>query len=79
MHLKRILFFVALLSYFIASKAQIGKHRNDLLLGVNSGFVMSRVNFMPIITQSQYPGFTGGLSFNYFSEIYFNTICSIYG
>ena len=79
MHLKRILFFVVLLSCFTASKAQIGKHRNDLSVGVNGGFVMSRVNFMPAVTQSQYPGFTGGLSVKYVSEKYFNTICSIYG
>ena len=74
MHLKRILFFVVLLSCFTASKAQIGKHRNDLSVGVNGGFVMSRVNFMPAVTQSQYPGCTGGLSVKYVSEKYFNML-----
>lgn len=58
--------------------AQVGDHRNDFALGVNGGYVMSSVGFVPKVTQVQHPGFTAGLSFKYTCEKYFKTYCSVY-
>ena len=63
----------------LAAKAQIGEHRNDLAIGVNSGYILSNVAFLPKVPQSFHGGLTGGLSVRYVCEKYFNTICSIYG
>ena len=59
--------------------AQIGDHRNDFAIGVNGGYVLSNVAFLPKVTQTFHGGPTGGLSVRYVCEKYFNTICSIYG
>lgn len=58
--------------------AQIGAYRNDLALGINSGYMLTNVGFTPKVTQKMKPGFTGGLSFRYTSEKYFKTLCSLY-
>lgn len=71
---------VALLLVLLAAmsaKAQIGDHRNDFSIGVNGGYVLSNVGFVPKVTQSLHPGITGGLSFKYTCEKYFKTYCSV--
>lgn len=72
-----------ILSFLIAAainvNAQIGEHRNDFSIGVNFGYTMSNVGFMPKVNQGYHGGLTGGLSLRYICEKYFNTICSIYG
>ena len=45
--------------------AQIGKHRNDLAIGVNGGYVLSNVGFTPTVSQGMHGGITGGLSLRY--------------
>lgn len=78
--LSRFLWACCLLLLFcLPSKAQIGEHRNDLAIGVNGGYVLSNVAFLPKVPQSLHGGLTGGLSVRYVCEKYFNTICSIYG
>ena len=57
--------------------AQIGKHRNDLAIGVNGGYVLSNVGFTPTVSQGMHGGITGGLSLRYVCEKYFSTVCSI--
>lgn len=59
-------------------KAQIGAYRNNFSIGFNGGYVLSNVGFSPRVDQGYHSGITGGLSFRYVSEKYFNTICSIY-
>jgi len=59
------------------ARAQVGDHRSELAVGVNAGYVMSNVGFVPKIPQSMHTGLTGGLSFRYTSEKYFNSICAI--
>ena len=61
------------------AEAQIGEHRDNFSVGVNGGYVMSSVGFDPKVPQGQHGGITGGVSFRYVCEKYFNTICSIYG
>ena len=57
--------------------AQVGEHRSELAVGVNAGYVMSQVGFLPKIPQSQHPGKTVGFTARYSSEKYFNSICAI--
>lgn len=66
-----------LLFVFGNASAQIGKHRNDLSVGVNGGYIMSNVGFTPKVNQNMYDGMTAGVSFRYVCEKYFNTICSV--
>ena len=73
------LFIVLILAAPLSANAQIGQHRNDLSVGVNAGYVLSNVGFDPKVSQSLHGGLTGGLSFRYVCEKYFNTVCSVYG
>jgi len=59
--------------------AQVGEHRSELAVGMNGGFVMSSIGFVPKVPQVNHQGLTGGLSFRYTSEKYFNSICAIVG
>ncbi len=76
--IKKILTFVLLLAG-MAVHAQVGEHRNDLAIGVNGGYVLSKIGFQPEVQQKQHGGVTGGFSIRYVCEKYFKTICSIYG
>ena len=73
---------LSLLSAFLlhpsSANAQVGEHRNDFSIGVNGGYVLSNVGFVPKVPQDFHGGITGGLSFRYVCEKYFNTICSVY-
>lgn len=61
------------------AQAQVGEHRSELAIGVNGGYVLSNVGFVPKVPQSVHGGLTGGLSLRYTSEKYFNSICAIVG
>ncbi len=77
--MKSFKIFAALIFAFpLTMAAQIGQHRNDLAMGINGGYLLSNVGFDPKVTQSLHGGITGGLSFRYVCEKYFNTICSVY-
>ena len=74
-----ILCIISLLMLFpLSSLAQVGEHRSDLAIGVNGGYMLSNVGFVPKVNQTFHGGYTGGLSFRYVCEKYFNSICSIY-
>ena len=79
LRLKMLLFAVLSVSYCSTIHAQIGQHRSDFAVGVNGGYVLSTVGFMPTVPQKQHGGITAGLSMRYTSEKYFSTICSIMG
>lgn len=74
-----IIVFLFLFGYKNALQAQVGQYRNMLSVGFNTGYVSSKVSFIPIVTQQQHGGLTAGLSLKYVCEKYFNTICSVYG
>ncbi len=61
----------------MSAQAQIGEHRNDLAIGVNAGYGLNTIGFVPKVTQKMYGGLTGGFSVRYVCEKYFNTICSV--
>lgn len=74
--MRKILFLMMLLAATGAS-AQVGKYRNDLSIGVNGGYVLSSVGFTPKVNQGLHGGMTGGFSFRYVCEKYFNTVCAV--
>ena len=51
--MNRIKFVFVLLLVMVANAAhaQIGKHRNDLSIGVNGGYILSNVGFTPKVNQ----------------------------
>lgn len=79
MNIKQIIAVVALsICSLTTAQAQIGEHRSDFAIGVNGGYVLSKVGFTPTVQQKQHGGITGGLSLRYVCEKYFKTICSVY-
>ena len=77
--MRRVL-LVTLFSVFcslFAAKAQVGEYRTDFALGVNGGYLMSNISFVPKVPQSMLGGVTGGLSARYTCEKYFNSICAV--
>lgn len=76
--LKRVLCFLIFAGAFLPMAfAQIGEYRSEFALGVNGGYVLSNVGFMPEVPQDMHSGMTGGLSLRYTSEKYFSSICAI--
>lgn len=73
----RKLYIIILLSASLQASAQVGKYRNDLSIGVNGGYVLSSVGFTPKVNQGLHGGMTGGFSFRYVCEKYFNTVCAV--
>lgn len=57
--------------------AQVGEHRNDFAIGINGGYALTNIGFVPSVSQGFHGGLTGGLSLRYVCEKYFNTICSV--
>ena len=72
-----LLLIICLLIEIGHTHAQVGEHRSDLAIGVNAGYVLSRVGFTPSVSQKFHGGVTAGLTFRYVCEKYFKTICSI--
>lgn len=64
-------------SSWMAAYAQVGEFRHDLALGVNGGYVMSNVSFVPKVPQGQLGGITAGITARYTCEKYFKSICAI--
>ena len=64
-------------SSLFTSFAQVGDYRTDLAVGVNGGYVMSTINFVPKVPQSMLGGMTVGLSARYTCEKYFSSICAV--
>ena len=63
----------------ITSTAQVGEHRSEFALGVNGGYAMSTVGFLPEVPQDMHGGMTAGLTLRYTSEKYFKSVCAIVG
>ena len=58
--LKRLYLFFMLFVFAVTAKAQVGKYRSDLSIGVNGGYVLSNVGFNPRVNQTFHGGITGG-------------------
>lgn len=72
---RKLLLLLALMPLML--KAQVGEYRTDLAVGVNGGYVMSNVGFIPEVPQNMLGGMTGGLTVRYTCEKYFKSICAI--
>ena len=73
---KYILFcFVAFLPFM--AKAQVGEYRTDFAVGVNGGYMLSKVSFTPDVPQNMLGGMTAGMTFRYNCEKYFKSLCAI--
>jgi hypothetical protein len=57
--------------------AQVGEYRTDFAVGVNGGYLMNKIAFVPEVPQKYYGGLTGGLTLRYTCEKYFKSICAI--
>jgi len=61
----------------LSVRAQVGEYRTDLAVGVNGGYMLSSIGFMPEVPQGMLGGITGGLTVRYTCEKYFKSICAI--
>lgn len=68
------LFFLAVA---LPASAQVGQYRNEFAVGINGGYVLNSMSFMPKVPQSMHSGMTAGVTFRYTSEKYFNMICGV--
>lgn len=68
---------LTLLTSPLAVKAQVGEYRTDLAVGINGGYVLSNVSFVPTVPQTMLGGMTGGVTVRYTCEKYFKSICAI--
>lgn len=58
-------------------QAQVGEHRSELSVGISAGYMMSSIDFVPVVPQKFNTGKTGGITVRYTSEKYFKSICAI--
>lgn len=77
--MRRFLFYITFLLTPLMTFGQVGEHRSDLSIGFNGGYALNSIGFAPKVAQGMHGGITGGFSYRYICEKYFNTICSIYG
>ena len=73
----RRLFIILLTLVGISASAQVGEYRTDFAIGVNGGYVLSNVGFVPKVPQTMLGGVTGGFTARYTCEKYFNSICAV--
>lgn len=76
--MKRFYIIFSFLHFFIVTTvAQVGEYRTDFAIGVNGGYLLSKVGFTPDVPQKMLGGMTGGLTFRYTCERYFKSVCAI--
>jgi len=75
--MRKLLIIIAVLTSALSAKGQVGEHRSVLSVGVNGGYVMSNLSFVPTVKQGFHGGMTGGLTVKYTCEKYFKSICSL--
>ena len=70
-----LVFTLVMLTSF--ASAQVGDFRNDLSIGINGGYQLNSIAFVPKVPQGMKGGVNIGLSARYVCEKYFNTICAV--
>lgn len=66
-----------MLLFSLGVSAQVGEYRRDFAVGVNGGYVMSNISFMPEVPQKMLGGMTAGVTLRYTCEKYFKSVCAI--
>ena len=61
----------------ITATAQVGEYRTDFAVGINGGYTMSSIAFVPKVPQSMLGSPTFGFTARLTSEKYFNSICAV--
>ncbi|MBO6144414.1 MAG: PorT family protein [Prevotella sp.] len=74
---KSFLPFVLLSFLPVTASAQVGEYRTDFAVGVNGGYMLTTIGFMPEVPQKQLGGLTGGITLRYTCEKYFKSICAV--
>ena len=74
---RRTLPFCLFILLPFSANAQVGEYRTDFAVGVNGGYVMNKIAFVPDVPQKFMGGMTGGLSMRYTCEKYFKSICAV--
>ena len=62
---------------FASINAQVGTPRNDFSVGLNAGYLTTKMDFDPTIKQSYKSSPTFGFTARYICEKYFTTICGV--
>ena len=75
--MRRLCIFLVLYLLFSEAHAQVGEYRTDFAVGINGGYMMSNVGFIPEVPQGLLGGLTSGLTMRYTCEKYFKSICSV--
>ena len=57
--------------------AQVGEYRSDFAFGVNGGYTLSNVGFVPEVPQTYLGAPTFGVTLRYTCEKYFKSVCAI--
>ena len=73
----RLLLVFTLVMLTSYASAQVGDFRNDLSIGINGGYQLNSIAFVPKVPQGMKGGVNLGLSARYVCEKYFNTICAV--
>lgn len=66
-----------LLAVILPANAQVGSYRGDFAIGVNGGYQLNSIAFVPKVPQSMHGGINGGITARYVCEKYFNAICAV--
>ena len=61
----------------ITATAQVGEYRTDFAVGINGGYTMSNIAFVPKVPQGMLGGTTMGFTARYTCEKYFTSICAV--
>lgn len=61
----------------LPASAQVGENRNDLSVGISSGYILNKVDFTPKIKQNYKGSPYVGIAARYICEKYFASICAI--
>lgn len=65
--MKKLAFLLSIILFTATVSAQ--KHTQSILsFGIMQGITLSKINFEPIVDQTLYPGYTGGIAIKYLSE-----------
>lgn len=74
---KKLIFMCVLLMTAGGLSAQIGEYRSTFSVGVNGGYNLNNVRFIPKVVQGMKGGMTGGLTMRYTVEKYFSALASL--
>ncbi len=75
--LSALLPFMLLAFLPLKVSAQVGEYRTDLAIGVNGGYLMNKIAFVPEVPQLWAGGMTAGITVRYTCEKYFKSICAV--